>query len=754
MTHCLTNLLNQITMELITPLTNFLTRLKADALKPIEWVFGLSNTVTIIIAIVIALYLLSKLYSTLFNVSSSNSYDLSKSLGKIKTGASWTALLLPFIGLFVLLYNIGNDIIWFLGELIRWAVKGAMWVYSELIVEGLFLIVKTLWHYLVVWPWTLVKISFSQIIPSSKRKPFLIGMLGLWLAGVLVFAGRYLTEHADVPTYWESILTLVSLLPIGLAIGKVSILASEDVQNTKGWSLRYIKHFFLLFGAGAVLILALVTIIRLSSQSDFSPALSSLAVGGTLLGSGLMMIFSVFFVLMLSALPSFSQHYSGKLTQFYGAFGNHLWKNGLRYLIAFPAMLIPAILITLMPYYLSRGAGFIAKKTTISVLENRNEILSDSLSKMTQSDYGSWLNFSAIDDDSLQKLMAADQSRRGLKLEQSNLASNATYLMKFFDGVSDSIGAAPVGAALYFFNTYEDRVDSATQAQPFTSSQIDTMAFHKNIEDSRSKIAEVKQEITSTENEIGKMREELDLVCVEQLEDEIPAPEMEENQEQDSLAEFDECQYKRDQINGRIALAEAEKQTLDSQAVRLNLVLSFLKEELSKAKVSQLKMETSWPVAQFLLGIWASLLLAISFAFALVLFARVNHLIYNQYDKTNPRYIFDEIEMARAKNPNQPLLGLAFWSVLFLFYVGTESKYNPINWNLGLYSPASKTATNPAIESNSHEEVDVNSIEAIQDNPVSDNSPLATPDQLEIPDGNYILEEEEIDIDENLDYGD
>lgn len=735
-------------MELITPLTNFLSRLKADAFKPIEWVFGLSNTTTMILAIVVGLFLMSKLYSTLFNVSSNNSYDLSKSLGKIKTGASWTALLLPFIGFFVLLYNIGNEIIWFLGELIRWSVKGAIWVYSELIVEGLFLILRTLWHYLVVWPWTLLKISFSQIIPSAKRKPFLIGMLGLWLAGVLVFAGRYLTEYADVPTYWQSILTLVSLLPLGLAIGKVSIMASEDSTNSKGWAARYIKHFFLLFGAGAAIILALITIIRLSSQSDFSSALSSLAVGGSILGAGLMLVLSVFFVLMLSALPSFSQHFSGKTSQFYGAFWHHLWKNGLRYLIAFPAMLIPAILITIFPYYLSRGAGFLAKKTTLAVIENRSQIISDSLSKTTRVDYESWLDISSINEDSLKILMAADQTRRALELEYSNLTSNAAYLTKFFNGVSDSIGAAPVGAAFYYFTTYEGRIDSATQIQPYVSAQIDTMAFHENIEKSNSEMAATKQEIAGIENEIEKMREELDLVCVEQQPDEIQIIETEERQ--DSLAEFDECQYKRDQINGRIALAESGKQTLDSQVVRLNLVNSFLKNELSNSKMAQLRMEASVPIAKFILGIWASLLLALSFAFALVLFARVNHLIYQNHDTTNPRFIFDEIETARAKNPNQPLLGLAFWAILFLMYIGTESKYNPINWNLGLYSPSPKTEIEPSTQ----EEGDLNTNEAPQEDPASDDLPVAAQDQMETPDSTFLLEEGDFEMDAEVDFGD
>ncbi|MFN5218234.1 MAG: hypothetical protein ACK5CL_05650, partial [Sphingomonadales bacterium] len=147
----------------------------------------------------------------------------------------------------------------------------------------------------------------------------------------------------------------------------------------------------------------------------------------------------------------------------------------------------------------------------------------------------------------------------------------------------------------------------------------------------------------------------------------------------------DDCQKQRDFISAGIAYATKEKASLDSQLTRSNMVNAHIKSMRSRLNAMQSNRNFSSLLGHLLATGWYSLLMAFAFALALVLFARVNSEIYMVKDKTNSWMIMDELENAKSANPNQPLLGISIVAVLALLWLGSASKWNPTNWDLGLY---------------------------------------------------------------------
>lgn len=649
-----------------------------------------SSDLAMISVYLIGSYLASKVYSAIFNAAPKHVFNAKDIIAAQKTQTGWGALLTPITAVLAFLYNFGNTIVWFIGELLGWMVKGAMWIYEQVIVAGLFLILRILWHYLVVWPWNLLKLAFSQIIPSVNKELYLIALKGLFIACMIAFTGRFLTEHFQTSATLENFFTLISLLPIGWTAGQIALITSKSKMDNKEFRKRYIRHAMFVLGFGLLVAGGTWILVNLGSRSSFAYSLSSLFIGGSLIGSAFLILAALLFIFLLSALPSFSRDYQGDYKGFPAAFGNHIYQKGTRYLVALPAMLIPAIILTIVPYYLSKGFAFTSVKITDNVYEGRLKNVQDALAKESIPSYDAWEDFRSIKDDSLQRLIAADQKLLDLKSQLEVLNTNHRYLQDFYGSNADSLAAAPIGGALYFYNTYNKQQRNRINVRTYEKIAIDSQAFAGEISASDESAKNAKTEVDNKQKQIEALNAELAQVCV--INSDTTIAQDQTTAAADTTAAItetadtrDDCQKQRDAISATIAIATKQKASLDSQLTRTNLVNAHIKSMRTRLNSMQSNRNFSSLLGHFLATGWYSLLMAFAFALALVLFARVNSEIYMAKDKTNSWMIMDELENAKSANSNQPLLGIGIVAVLALLWLGSDSKWNPTNWDLGLY---------------------------------------------------------------------
>lgn len=656
------------------------------------WLTAFPSDLVMIAVYLIGWYLASKIYSGIFNVVPKNLYNTKDIIAAQKTQTGWGAMLSPITAVLAFLYNFGNTILWFLGELISWAVKGIMWVYNQIVVAGLFLVLRVLWHYLVMWPWNLLKLAFSQIMPSLNKELYLIALKGLFIACIIAFSGRFLTEHFQTSAVIENLLTLISLLPIGWTAGQIALIATKSKMDNKDFRQRYTKHALFILGFGLLVAGGTWLLVNLGSRSSFAYSLSSLFIGGSLIGGAFLILSALMFIFLLSALPSFSRDYKGDYKGFPAAFGNHIYQKGARYLLALPAMLIPAIILTIVPYYLSKGFAYTASKITDNVYEGRLKNVQDAVAKASIPGYDAWEDFHAIKDDSLQKLITADQKLLDLKSQLEILNTNHQYLRDFYGNNSDSLAAAPIGGAYFIYDSYDKQQRDRINIRAYEKIAIDSQAFAGEIKTSDESAKAAKDNANNKQKQIDALNAELAKVCVAdsntnsvqnqpttELDTTIAAAAQADNR--------DDCQKQRDFISAGIAYATKEKASLDSQLTRSNMVNAHIKSMRSRLNAMQSNRNFSSLLGHLLATGWYSLLMAFAFALALVLFARVNSEIYMHKDKTNSWMIMDELENAKSANPNQPLLGLGILAIIVLSYLGSASCWNPTNWDLGLYKP-------------------------------------------------------------------
>lgn len=685
-------------MEIISGLFNWAIGLFNGAIDhldgAINWAMPfLPSGLGMIPAYLIGWYLVSKVYASIFNVAPKNVFNAKDIISAQKTQTGWGMLLSPIAAVLAFLYNFGNQIVWLIGELLGWIVKGLMWVYNQVIVAGLFLLLRVLWHYLIVWPWNLLKLAFSQIMPSLDKALFIMALKGLFIAFVIAFIGRYLTLHFQTSAMLENFFILISLLPIGWTAGQIAIATSKSKMDGKEFRQRYIRHAIFVIGFGLVVAAAMWLLINLGSRSSFAYSLSSLFIGGSLIGSAFLILAALMFVFILSALPSFSRDYKGDYKGFPAAFGSHIYNKGARYLLALPAMLVPAILLTVIPYYLSKGFSYTSSKVTNDVYNERIKNVNEAIEKASIPAYDAWEDFRSVNEDSLKKLIAADQKLLELKSQSEVLQTNMQFLQDFYGSNYDSLAAAPIGAAYYFFDSYNQQQRDRINVRSYEKIAIDSQAFADEISSSDQSAKNAKENVDNKQKEIEALNASLAKVCDtgsnNSNNDQIqPPPDNNTPAATEEVDTRDACQKQRDAINASIAGATKEKASLDSQLTRTNMVNAHIVSMRSKLNSMQSNRNFSSLLGHLLATLWYSLLMAFAFALALVLFARVNDEIYLQKDKNDNWMVMDELNNARNANPNQPLLGLGILAIIGLAYLGSASCWNPMNWDLGLYQPA------------------------------------------------------------------
>jgi len=615
------------------------------------------------------LYFISLGYATLIGAKRPDGLKQKDLQGSFKEGSVFWMLLTPIIALMVLLYNVGQTIVWFVGDLggriANFLVTLVLWVWKEVVLAGGYLLWRLFWHYVVLWPWRLLTMAFGLMKASFNWAHYRTASLGILGAAVLVYLGNTLTYQLG---WWEGLSTLfvvLSLFPLGGALARISNdLRKKSKHDAAGAQKRYWTVLGYTAGYFVALLAIQALIISAGMQTSFSFALSSLLMGGSLLASAFLILNGALLIFVLSALPNFALDYDGDHKGLLKAFGSYLWQTWARYGLGFYAWLVPAAIVSLVPTLLTEGISSVSGQFANYLYSDRVEDMEKSLKEGSDANYADWMNREAIGDDSLALLMSKDAARAAKKDALALTQANSSHLQEAYNTHASNFGATPLGACLGLFDWYGSSMRDMDKAPDYDSSsaatgQVDTA-------DAAAAIAGSQQAISNWEIEIARRNEYKELICVGPAEQEDAANE----DESEEIAAVDQVE-ETDCDRATASVQEAEKEMANSQAqlARNEAIKSHidaLNAASAKASASAL---SSGKWANFFSGLWIIVLVALSLGMAVSLYAHFNTAIYGMKDDKSGWYVTEEIQAAHKANPNQPLLGLLLFIPLFNLFV-------------------------------------------------------------------------------------
>ena len=567
-------------------------------------------------------------------------------------------------------------------EFIKWIWIFIKWIWTEVIIAGGFLLLKVLYHYLLVWPWNIFKLAFESIRPAANFANYKVAVYGLFLSFFISFFGKFLVNSFQLSNYYETIFTLFSILPIGIAISSIINSLNGNSDKKAEHRNKYIKHASILIILFCALYLVEGIIINISAHSFI---FSSIMAGGSLLGSAFIILNAALLIFVLSALPSFSSNYEGDNKGLLKAFGSYLLHKWPQYLLALPAIILPAILVSIAPYFLTKGLSVVSQSVSDKTYDKKINALQTIVDSSETADYKSWANIDSfskliISDDSLAKLIVIDNAFLDNENQLKALIINNEYLHKFYNEFSDSIGATPFILLKKGYNKYNEINKLLIKFEPADLTKLvnDTISvINARVIaelDTTNLIANKLQINKNIENEdlkITSLLMKLKQVCITPSKEEKASVNKSSNEPELKKGPEDKCEIQRAELNTQINSSKGNKSILVNsladnklQLARSSKIINHLNSKIQKINNNFIckKGEIKW--SYLIVSIWLCLLLALAFGLALSLFAHLNHAIYNISSPDNKWMALAEIEKAKSINPNQPLLGLSILTII------------------------------------------------------------------------------------------
>ncbi len=581
------------------------------------------NVISVLSPVILALYLLGLLYTALSGKSATTQLSISELNDSIKkmSGAWW--FMIPVVGLFAFIYNIVATALWFLFVVLQFLLHLCKWVWNEVVIAAGYLLFKIAWHYFVKWPWKVLLSAFGAIRPSFTFANFKIGAWSLSVSFLIAFLGKYLVSTFD---WWQgigTIFTILSVIPIGVCIAHVIYATkSMNAASQKESRTKFVKHLFTLLAVFGIFFAVEFALIYVGTFTGFSHFFSAVFASGTLLGSFFLIFNGGLLVFCLSALPSYSLDFNGSNKELLEGFGKHIYSKGPQYLLAIPACLIPAIIVSIVPYFLSQGASFVAKEATNAAFEYRINSAKSAMDSGFTRNYSAWQDLS-ITSDSLKKLMAADLNHASEEASIGALETNKTFMSDFYSKHVSEYAALPLGILGTSYNYYEKQQKSMVNLNGYGSGlQVDStlLDYKSNVDAQIAGMAD-QNVATPAIDSAAPVATVADSAAV-------PAAQ---------VATADPTEAQR-------------KARLEEISKHVGAILSANQSSIDASK-------TSTTLGYLFASLLMCVLMGISFAPAVALFAHVNMGIYGGND-SGKWFATEQIEAAHAANKNQPLLGL------------------------------------------------------------------------------------------------
>ncbi len=639
---------------------------------------------------VLGLYAISRLYSSVTGKTPSSRFNLSelKEAFQKNSGVWW--FMVPISGVLILFFEAVVSVLWFLGEvlhlataLVKLIITIVKWIYSEVILGGFYFLWKLIWHYLICIPWKWFIEGFRLLGAASKWSSYKIATVGIFASLIVAFLGRYInsflgTEHMTIQTFIQHATTLLSIIPIGMAASMIAFNRKNGNATWKSQGLNYAKI------AAAILVpmIALVGIeyllINVGSRTSFQFSLSTLLAGGGLLASFLILINSILIIFVISALPSFANAYSGDLKGVYRAFFNHLYYGWVSYLLAIPAIIIPAFILSIIPGLVTQGMTYFTQQATDYVYEQRIASITED-SKENMVPYSEWCNVDSISNDSLNKLMEADKRMLSVRVALNGVGRGQAYLDSSYSSFANRNGAVTVGLLAYMYNSYADMVNENLKAQPMNTEADSDSSFAMEAKAYQAEVAEMDSSVVRNNKSIASWQEEKAAVCA------VMTPVVEEPvapmpQEPVAVEEpmpivdiaADPCDSERQRIDGIISDIQAENAKIGQMKERKLAVIGHLNKMQEDANGMVGNEKVAKHLGYFFMSIWMCALAAIAMGFVLSIYSHMNNVVFESIDNSE-WLITSQIKDAHSANKNQPILGLLLTFVTSLMLFGLVS---------------------------------------------------------------------------------
>jgi hypothetical protein len=635
----------------------------------------------------LGLYAISRLYSSVTGKNPSSRFNLSelKDAFQKNSGVWW--FMVPISGILIMFFEAVVSVLWFLGELlhlgtalIKLIITIVKWIYKEVILGGFYFLWKLIWHYLICIPWNWFREAFRLIGDASKWSSYKIATVGIFASLLVAFIGIYVNsfmgdEHLTIQGFIKHATTLLSIIPIGMAASMIAFNRKNGNATWKAQGMNYAK----LASAILVPMIALIGIeyllINAGSRTSFQFSLSTLLAGGSLFASFLILINSILVIFVISALPSFANAYSGDLKGVYRAFFSHLYYGWVSYLLAIPAIIIPAFVLSIIPGLVTQGMTYFTQQATDYVYEQRITSISEE-AKESMVPYAEWCNVDSISNDSLSKLKEADMRLLSVRVALNGVERGQAYLDSSYSSFAHRNGAVTVGMLAFMYNSYADMINENLKAKPMNTGADSDSSFALMAKEFQFEVSEMDSTVARNNRGITARQEEKAAVCfVAPIEEPMPLP-----QEPEVLQELapivdvpvDGCELERQRIDGFISDLQAENDQIKKMKERKLAVIAHLSKMQEDANGMVGSEKVAKNLGYFFMSIWMCALAAIALGFVLSIYSHLNSVVYESVDNSD-WLITSQIRDAHSENKNQPLLGLLLTFVASLMIFGLVS---------------------------------------------------------------------------------
>jgi hypothetical protein len=617
------------------------------------------------IGLVPILYLAGRLYSDIRGKERSGELDLDNVKENVRRSNGFWEWIVPIAVSFAFIYNIVATAAWFVGELIQIALHAAKWIFNNVIITGPWFIARMAWHYLVIWPWKLLRLAFGEILPSITRQQFMTAFVGISLSLLLFFIGSIDSEGPEWLKYTMSVL---SIFPLGWAVGKIGIQANGG-NYSKAERNTYGKHLGFLILLFAALTIAEAFLINIGTRTSMSSTLSQLFMFGTFWGSALLLFNAVLLLFAISALPFVSANFNGSNKELLFALWAHIRSKGLRYALAIPMMAIPLFLLSIVPTLLSEGINHITNSIGNAAYAERIESMEiDEPREINIYDLSMSEDSIKIFFDELKDYYSATVNKRAIEIDRDAISSileansDETAAIPYYGlfGLMDTLGRAQTGilSASKTEIVTNDLVEASDNFLSSTKSRAEAAA--SSVEVANSALASANAHMTKvcnpSDGEISQQIEDL----ANPIEEDSP------NEVAQSM-DPDDCDFAKE------AVTSAEKDVASAAEIKQRTDFIVTQVEKLNNHVNSLSNSSTWSskIAWVLTSLFLALLFALQYGFSFVLFARVNARIYGD-DDDDSVLIVDSVRAMSSENKNQPLLGIGLTVLVYLMYTGSS----------------------------------------------------------------------------------
>ena len=635
---------------------------------------------------VLGLYAISRLYSSVTGKTPSSRFNLAelKEAFQKNSGVWW--FMVPISGALILFFEAVVSVLWFLGEilhlgtaLIRLVITIVKWIYNEVVLGGFYFLWKLIWHYLICIPWKWFLEAFRLLGSASKWSSYKIATVGIFASLIIAFLGRYINsfmgaDSTAVQSFIQQATTLLSIIPIGMAASMIAFNRKNDNATWKGQGMNYAKIAAAILVPMIALIGTEYLLINLGSRTSFQFSLSTLLAGGSLFASFLILINSILIIFVISALPSFANDYSGDLKGVYRAFLSHLYYGWVSYLLAIPAIIIPAFILSIIPGLITQGMTYFTQEATDYVYEQRIASITED-AKENMIPYSDWCNADSISSDSLNKLMEADMRMLSVRVAMNGVGRGQAYLDSSYSSFANRNGAVTVGMLAYMYNSYADMVNENLKAQPMNTEANNDSSFAAEAKGFQGQVTEMDATVETNNKSIASWQEEKAMVCSIAPITEEPAPLPAEPvivEEPTAEVVVDGCDAERQRIDGIISDIQANNDQIKKMKERTLAVIGHLNKMQEDANGMVGNEKVAKHLGYFFMSIWMCALAAIAMGFVLSIYAHLNNVVYNSIDNSD-WLITNQIHDAHSANKNQPVLGLLLTFVASLMIFGMVS---------------------------------------------------------------------------------